>query len=117
MTRTELTSAVRRHNRYRVWLVNLALVALFGFPSLGIYVTTRPGYSPERYGGLVVALDICALVIPICALGLTWLVLRRYGVRCPHCQAFAGLEKPRVYDVTVTGRCRQCGKILLDDMA
>jgi len=46
---------------------------------------------------------------------LSYLVLRVYGLRCPHCSEYLGLEKPRFYDVTKTGRCRKCGGEVIDE--
>ena len=116
MTRTELTAALRRLDRYRAWILGFALVVMLGFPWIGFYVTIRPGYSKETQGNFVVLLALSALVVPVCALVLCFILLRRIGVRCPHCQAFLGMEKKRFYDVTVTGRCRKCGESVIDDM-
>lgn len=117
MTRAELTWAVRRQNHYRAWLLNIALAVMLGFPWIGVYVTMRPSYSPVKQGDFVVLLALSALIIPILILGFSFFVLRRIGIRCPHCQSFLGLEKKKFYDVTVTGRCRKCGRSVVDDMA
>jgi hypothetical protein len=116
MTRAELTCVVRRYNRYRTWLLNFALMIMLGAPWIGVYVTMRPGYSPDKQGDFVMLLALSALVVPLLVLGLLFLVLRRLGIRCPHCQSFLGLEKKKFYDVTVTGRCRKCGRSVIDDV-
>lgn len=92
------------------------MTVMLGFPWLGVYITMRSGYSPEKQGDFVIFLAYSALVVPACALGLCFVLLRRFGVRCPHCQAFLGREKKKFYDVTVTGRCRKCGKGVVDDL-
>jgi len=117
MTQAELTRAVSRLNRYRTWSLKIALVVMLGFPWIGVYVTMRPGYSPEKQGDFVVLLALSAVIIPILILFVSFLLLRRIGIRCPHCQSHLGLEKKKFYDVTVTGRCRKCGRSVVDDMA
>ena len=96
--------------------MRFGLIVMLSSPWLGVYITMRPGYSPEEQGGFVVFLAYCALVVPACALGLCFVLLKAIGVRCPHCQVFLGREKKNFYDVTVTGRCRKCGKVVVDDL-
>lgn len=88
---------------------------MLGFPWIGVYITVQPDYSPEKQGDFLVFLTLSALIVPICVLGLCFIVLRRLGIKCPYCQAILGMEKKKFYDVTKTGRCRKCGKTVIDD--
>lgn len=56
-----------------------------------------------------------SLTVPLFGLLAAGLVLRRLGVFCPKCGAALGREKPKVYDITKTLRCRSCGERVVDE--
>jgi len=106
MTRTELSRAIRRHALYRDAILWIMAAAVFGTPVMNILL----GIPPAIF---------LAIFFGVPALGFIggFLVLRRFGVRCPHCGGYLGLEKKRFYDVTKAGRCRACGMEVIDDPA
>jgi hypothetical protein len=55
--------------------------------------------------------------IPLLGCGFAFVILRVFGVRCPHCGNHLGMEKRTFYDITKTGRCRKCGMAVIDRVA
>lgn len=106
MTKTELEVAIRRHSRYRSIILFIMAAAVFGAPIANIVFR----FPAELF--------LCLFLgIPILGFFLAHVALRVLGVRCPHCEAFLGIEKKKFYDVIATGRCRKCGKSVIDDVA
>ena len=103
MTRTELTLVVRRHNRLRLVILSVSVVAAVILPIANIALRLPA----------VVILSLF-LGVPVLGFVAGYLVLRTCGPRCPHCAEYLGLEKLRFYDVTQTGRCSKCGKEVVD---
>lgn len=104
MTRVELTTAVRRCNQLRGLILNVLVVAVIGVPIFSAVLRLPAAVVLGAFFG-----------VPVIGFPLSYVVLRVYGVRCPHCAEYLGLEKPRFYDVTKTGRCRKCGGKVVDD--
>lgn len=105
MTRAQLTTAVRRHNRIRTLILSVLAVAVIGVPIANMLLRLPAAVVLGLFFG-----------VPAVGFGLAYVVLRVYGVRCPHCTEYLGLEKPRFYDVAKTGRCRKCGREVVGEM-
>lgn len=106
MTKTDLEAAIRRHSRYRSVILFIMATAVFGTPIANIVFR------------IPVEVFLCLFFgIPILGFIAAYGALRVFGVRCPHCEAFLGMEKKKFYDVIATGRCRKCGKSVIHDVA
>ncbi len=105
MTRVELTAAVRRCNQLRMLILSVLAVAVVGVPIVNVVLRLPAPVVLGVFFG-----------VPVVGFPLSYIVLRLYGVRCPHCAEYLGLEKRRFYDVTKTGRCRKCGGKVVDEM-
>lgn len=106
MTRMELESGIRRLDRYRNINIGVMAVAVFGTPIVNI--------------GLRLPIEIFLGVffgVPLLGFGFAFLILRVFGLRCPHCGKYLGMEKRNYYDITKTGRCRACGMAVIDEVA
>jgi hypothetical protein len=116
MTTQELTSGVRRLVRHLGLLASLAIARIIVPVIAALCIAFRPGYRPDEQGWLVLALELSALALPLLSMAIFFWIWTRWAVRCPHCQAPLGREMKKVYDVTATGICRECGKGVVDEM-
>lgn len=55
--------------------------------------------------------------VPLLGFGFAFVILQVFGVRCPHCGSYLGTEKKNFYDITKTGRCRECGMAVITEVA
>lgn len=115
MTRRELKGAVTRRIRFMGASLYFGLVWMFASIAAAIYRGFQLGRPDGMLDSVGVTLMVSSMALPLLCMLVFMVLWTKWPIRCPHCNAPLGREKKRVYDVTATGICRECGKGVVDE--